>query len=95
MTDKELADRAFQLSGLSSLELFPNGWIANDVITDWRVAGAMLQMLTWDQATEIFKNMRRLRNTKIKDPRPIIEACVAYLEYEIIVAVADQVWNES
>ena len=90
MSDKELADRVVALEvanrfpdekewWIYSLKnIGPNGQVASQFVRDWRVAGALMEKLTWSEITEVLRCIPRLRNTKASS-RAIIEACVEAL----------------
>ncbi len=88
MNDKELADAVVALGVLTWFETVDghDGSLVNfrgfvgpiataKAVRDWRVAGALMEKMTWDELRRMFTKIPRLINTKC-DPRAIIEAAV-------------------
>jgi len=89
MNDKELADKvvALELDGLHGRYAHKAGnreWFtyardmeAKEFVRDWRVAGVLMEKLTWQQVCTLLKP--RQTTDDIVEPRAIIEGCVEAL----------------
>lgn len=73
MTDKELKDAVERILGFNPADMFGDDWD-----TDWRVAGAVMERMTWSQLNHLLMPLRT--SVGIVSPRAIIEAGVTALQ---------------
>jgi hypothetical protein len=77
MNDKDLADRIVALGILDLLGWSRVSLLDHEIVSDWRVAGALLHCISYGQLIHICVDL--FDQLEIR-PRAIIEACVAALE---------------
>lgn len=85
MNDKELADAASKIIGYTPRKSFVGhhsiwrykwGLPAEQFVRDWRVAGVLMEKVSWVVLRDIFDRVRFDSRYKKVEPRAIIEACL-------------------